>query len=67
MDIDGLRCQIIQHTPNEIQCWTSPPSLDSNAIANSTQDYPHVLDGYRFKGTLNEKTTVLTLCRSYNV
>ena len=41
VDIDGTSCEVVEHTPKEILCWTTKPSSTSNNDAEQ---------GYRYLG-----------------
>lgn len=45
VDIDGIPCVVISHTPNEIRCWTTSPPAGSKVTLDEDS-----LDGYRFVG-----------------
>lgn len=45
VDINGAPCDVIHHTPTQIQCWTNANDEDMSYDTISVQK------GYRYKGT----------------
>ena len=60
IDIDGIPCEVVKHTPEEINCWTQPPPLGSKVIVDDSQGYSAVEDGYRFIGMFYKLQNVQT-------
>lgn len=61
VEVNGLECAIIHHSPNEIQCWTTSPPTHSEVVADMEQQYTDVQQGYQFKGNSYDCYTLLPI------
>lgn len=50
VDVDGIPCQLLGTNATMITCRTRKPPEDHLSIAGENYSYPHVQEGYRFKG-----------------
>ena len=50
VDVDGVPCDVLSSTLNQIVCRTGKPPANHPSIADYDYAYTDVADGYRFKG-----------------
>ena len=50
VDVDGVPCDVLSSTLNQIVCRTGKPPANHPSIADYNYEYTDVADGYRFKG-----------------
>ena len=50
VDVDGIPCRLLGTNATVITCRTGNPPEGHLSIAGENYSYPHVQEGYRFKG-----------------
>ena len=50
VDVDGIPCTVLSNSATVIACRTGKPPEGHLSIAGENYSYPHVQEGYRFKG-----------------